>query len=77
MRIFPTPSEGEMKKRGNYSPSEGGHGVAYGKMRLQAVLVAVMVQRTFGRWERCGGWENAAAGSSRGGGGSAHLRKVE
>ena len=78
-----------MKMRGNYSPSEGGNGVAYGKMRLQAVLVAVVVQRTFGRWDEnagklltfgrwawCGVFENAAAGGSSGGGGSAHLRKV-
>lgn len=50
MRIFPTPPEGETKKRGNYSPSEGGHGVVEG--------------------------ENAAAGGSCGGDGSAHLRKV-
>ena len=50
MRISPTPPEGETKKRGNYSPSEGGHGVVEG--------------------------ENAAAGGSCGGDGSAHLRKV-
>ena len=41
--------------RGNGSPSEGGNGVAYGKMRLQAVLVAVMVLRTFGRWDENAG----------------------
>ena len=46
------PSEGETKMRGNDSPSEGGHGVGCWKMRLQAALVAVVVQRTFGR---CGG----------------------
>ena len=57
MRIFPTPSEGEMKKRGNYSPSEGGHGVAYGKMRLQAALGEVAVLRIFARWdENAGKW---------------------
>ena len=35
--------------RGNDSPSEGGHGVGCWKMRLQAALVAVVLQRTFGR----------------------------
>ena len=75
--------------RGNGSPSEGGHGVACGEMRLQAVLVEVVVLRTFGRWDEnarklltfgrwawCGVWGNAATGASCGGGGSAHLRKV-
>ena len=55
---FSAPSEGETKMRGNYSPSEGGHGVACGKMWLQAALVAVAVLRTFGRWD-----ENAGNGS--------------
>ena len=44
-----------MKMRGNDSPSEGGNGVAYGEMRLQAALVAVVVQRTFGRWDENAG----------------------
>ena len=55
VRIFPTPPEGETKKRGNYSPSEGGHGVGCWKMRLQAALVAVVLQRTFGRWDENAG----------------------
>ena len=46
---FSAPSEGGTKMWGNDSPSEGGHGVVEGKMRLQAVLVVVAVQRTFGR----------------------------
>ena len=45
------PSEGGTKMRGNGSPSEGGHGVVEGEMRLQAVLVAVVFLRTFGRWD--------------------------
>ena len=36
---------------GNGSPSEGGNGVACGETRLQAALVAVVVLRTFGRWD--------------------------
>ena len=52
---FCAPSEGGTKMRGNCSPSEGGNGVAYGKMLLQAVLVAVMVLRTFGRWDEKAG----------------------
>ena len=92
MYVFPTPSEGVKggtKMRGNGSPLEGGRGVVEGEMLLQAVLVAVVFLRTFGRWdenagklltfgrwERCGVWENAAAGGSRCGDGSAHLWKV-
>ncbi len=62
VRIFPTPPEGETKKRGNYSPSEGGtkmrgndspsgggNGVGCWKMQLQAALGEVVPLRTFGR----------------------------
>jgi len=58
-------------------------------MQLQAALGEVVPLRTFGRWDEnawkwltfgrwawCGVLENAAAGGSRGGGASAHLRKV-
>ena len=38
---FCAPSEGETKMRGNDSPSEGGHGMVDGEMRLQATLGAV------------------------------------
>ena len=52
---FCAPSEGGTKMRGNYSPSEGGNGVVEGGMRLQAALVAVVILRTFGRWDENAG----------------------
>ena len=54
---FCAPSEGGMKMRGNGSPSEGVRGVVEGEMRQQAALVAVVLLRTFGRWdENTGKW---------------------
>ena len=55
MRGNDSPSEGGTKMRGNDSPSEGGHGVGCWKMRLQAALVAVVILRTFGRWDENAG----------------------
>ena len=52
---FCAPSEGGTKTRGNGSPSEGVHGVVEGETRQQAVLVAVVVLRTFGRWDENAG----------------------
>ena len=41
--------------RGNSTPSEGGHGEMEGETRLQAVLVAVVLLLTFGRWDENAG----------------------
>lgn len=50
MCISPTPTEGVERwdeNAGNYSPSEGGHGVTCGKTRLQVAFGAVVPLRTF------------------------------
>ena len=50
-QLLPKEWKGGTKMWGNGSPSEGGNGVACGETRLQAVLVAVVVLRTFGKWD--------------------------
>ena len=46
---FCAPSEGEMKTRGNCTPSEGGTGMVEGETRLQQAFVGAPILRTFGR----------------------------
>ena len=42
-------TEGEMKTRGNCTPSEGGTGMVEGETRLQQALVGGPLLHTFGR----------------------------